>query len=356
MQKYPDLSSWAVILNEFNNVEIARGFFDKIECLQDALATYGWMFLPGKRIDFIRAYLNGQFAAQTQVVYRPDVEKAISPVEGAGHSGFEFRISYEAGSYGKLGWIDLIGCQGERPISRMSTLFHSDPDSIEPTPPSELMYRVVNNRDSRAFKASGLKSFGDFLRPILRHREIDSLQSLLDWGCGCGRLTMHFLSLPGNLRVHGCDIDGEAVEWCRENLAPGLFSTVQPYPPTPYPDKSFDVIVGLSVFTHLTRKAQRAWLSEMRRLIRPGGLFLASVHGEAVTGDQMPERVAELLRKGILDDTRDATLEGVAPKGYYRGVFQTREYTYREWSRYFEVLEYVVRGVGNRQDLVVMRG
>jgi SAM-dependent methyltransferase len=166
---------------------------------------------------------------------------------------------------------------------------------------------------------------------------------------------MHFLALPGGLKVHGCDIDGEAVEWCGQNLDSGEFSVIPPFPPTSYPDSSFDLIIGFSVFTHLTREAQGAWLSEMSRLIAPGGLFLASVHGESVTGDQVPERIQDLMRKGILDDAQDATLNGIAPDGYYRGVYQTHEYTLREYSRYFEVLDYIKRGVGNRQDLVVMR-
>ena len=52
---------------------------------------------------------------------------------------------------------------------------------------------------------------------------------------------------------------------------------------------------------------------------------------------------------------QNPALDGIAPEGYYRGVFQTREYTIQEWSKYFEILEYIERGVANYQDLVVMR-
>lgn len=63
----------------------------------------------------------------------------------------------------------------------------------------------------------------------------------------------------------------------------------------------------------------------------------------------------KLLRNGIIDGTQDSALDGIAPEGYYRGVFQTREYTVRNWSTYFEILEYIERGAANYQDLVVMR-
>ena len=36
-------------------------------------------------------------------------------------------------------------------------------------------------------------------------------------------------------------------------------------------------------------------------------------------------------------------------------TFQSEEYTRREWGKFFEVLEYKVRGIGNHQDAVVLR-
>jgi hypothetical protein len=62
----------------------------------------------------------------------------------------------------------------------------------------------------------------------------------------------------------------------------------------------------------------------------------------------------QFLKDGIYDVLEDGSLEGVAPGGYYRAVFQTKEYTLKEWSRYFEILEYKEGGVGHNQDVVVM--
>lgn len=93
----------------------------------------------------------------------------------------------------------------------------------------------------------------------------------------------------------------------------------------------------------------------MRRIIAPGGLFLASTHGEFAASFAFPTDFADRLGNGTYDEISDSALDGIPPEGYYRSVYQTREYTLQDWSRYFEILEYVERGMGNLQDLVVMR-
>jgi hypothetical protein len=93
----------------------------------------------------------------------------------------------------------------------------------------------------------------------------------------------------------------------------------------------------------------------MRRIIAPGGLFLASTHGEFAASFTFPKASQKIPLDGISDTMTDSKLNGVAPENYYRTVFQTREYTLREFSKYFEILEYIERGVANFQDLIVMR-
>ena len=50
--------------------------------------------------------------------------------------------------------------------------------------------------------------------------------------------------------IHGADIDGDNASWCGQNL--GINTRQIPLsPPTDYPDSWFDLIFGISVFTHL---------------------------------------------------------------------------------------------------------
>ncbi len=254
-------------------------------------------------------------------------------------------------------------------MARLTSIYRTDLGSAISTPPAQLMVRALGNASPEFYRADGLKSFSEFFDAVSRQREFASIRRMLDWGCGCGRVTVHFL-LDGTIpEVSGCDIDGEAIAWCQQHLPVGEFQRIEPYPPTPYPDQSFDLVIAYSVFTHLSRDQQNAWLAEMRRIISPGGLFIASVHGTFATAFAFPPtglgrfvpRLRDrfiphtILRDGIVDTTVDHALDGVAPESYYRGVFQTPEHTIREWSKFFEILEYTEGGVGNFQDLVVMR-
>jgi len=155
--------------------------------------------------------------------------------------------------------------------------------------------------------------------------------------------------------IYGCDIDHESIAWCNKNIRGGYFDVIPPLPPTRYADGLFDLVISNSVFTHLARDVQLKWLEEMRRIIAPGGLFLASVHGEFAAFFNFNGKIGDALRDDINDEALDTNLDGVAPKGYYRGTFQKRAYTERVFGQFFEIVDYVEAGSLNVQDLVVMR-
>ena len=335
------------------------------------------MLLPDRECTSFRIYLNGELAGSAPFVLREDVGRTFPWMSHAARSGFHFRLQGPAARTIEAGRLDVIGVHRRGyPIARLGSAFQTE--TAGPTPPPELMKRVANTDDPRFFAIGGRKTYGEIIDAIHRHRELRSARRVLDWGCGCGRVTVHLLADPGVPEVFGCDIDPEAVAWCNRHLRAGAFSRIEPWPPTPYPDATFDVVIAHSVFTHLARDVQKAWLAEMRRIIVPGGLLLASTHGEFAArftspnpfGDpESPRRLVKNLKTMlarfrsaagrppdmIRDGTSDPALNGITPDGYYQSVFQTRAYTIREWSKYFDILEYVERGMGNFQDLVVMR-
>ena len=156
--------------------------------------------------------------------------------------------------------------------------------------------------------------------------------------------------------IYGCDIDSEAVEWCQENLGPAEFSVAPLYPPTSYPDDKFDLVIAHSVFTHLAQENQFRWLQEIQRILSPGGLFLATVLGKFATMIKFPgNKSKEILQTAIHDEIICEHADGVCPEDYYRYVYQTKAYTIREYSKYFDVLEYIEKGAAGRQDLIVMK-
>lgn len=110
------------------------------------------------------------------------------------------------------------------------------------------------------------------------------------------------------------------------------------------------------MFTHLTWEMQEAWLGELRRLLARGGKALVSTLGSFAanmrsTDEPMCERLAAA---GFDDQIPDATLDGVAPEGYYRGTWQTIDWTRKKWSKSMTVLEVEEAGYENYQDLWVL--
>jgi SAM-dependent methyltransferase len=135
-------------------------------------------------------------------------------------------------------------------------------------PPARLRVAVDGSGDPDWFLRSGATA-AEIIRSLLPLEG-----DVLDFGCGCGRVARH---LGG---VNGCDYDSRMVEWCAENL-PGEFRVNPLAPPTSYDSESFDAIYAISVLTHLPEDLAGGWLEEWRRILRPGGKLLVTVHGDA---------------------------------------------------------------------------
>src|SRR5947208_3227397 len=87
---------------------------------------------------------------------------------------------------------------------------------------------------------------------LARHGlRIDELDALLDFGCGCGRVTRNWAHLDGPA-VAGSDHDEAAVQWCRRSLPFARFEVNGLGPPLAFADERFELVYGLSGFTHLT--------------------------------------------------------------------------------------------------------
>jgi SAM-dependent methyltransferase len=122
----------------------------------------------------------------------------------------------------------------------------------------------------------------------------EQYRSVLDFGCGCGRIARQLIQQdPRPERYVGLDLHAGMVAWCRENLAPyapgfefhhhdvfyGGFNPGDGKPlhaALPYPDRSFSLIIAISVFTHLTQVQTEAYLTELTRVLEPGGMLLTT--------------------------------------------------------------------------------
>ncbi len=313
------------------------------------------MCLPSWEPEEFELCVDGSSRALLPVKKREDV--AVSyPRLGVLKCGFEARVPVSG--LGVTDWvqIEVFGRQDRVRRGRMELVFCDGWATAMPSPPKALMTRVANIGESARFALSGMKSYGELLDELNRHVAVESVDRLLDFGCGCGRLLYYLVNCSGILGVSGCDIDAEAIEWVRSRIS-GVHVSVTPHlPPTSYDDSAFEVILASSVFSHLSREAQLVWLKELRRILKPDGVLIASIHGEfAASASLAPNNQSALSEKGILDASLDASLDGIAPAGYYRSTFQTESYTRSEWGRFLRVVAIRERGMHNWQDLVVLR-
>jgi 2-polyprenyl-3-methyl-5-hydroxy-6-metoxy-1,4-benzoquinol methylase len=97
-------------------------------------------------------------------------------------------------------------------------------------------------------------------------------ESVLDVGCGEGRFTSE-LAVAG-VRVVGIDVAEEPLRRARA-AHPGVdVQLVDAFEPWPLADASFDAVWAGEVIEHVADTA--GWLSEVRRVLRPGGRLLVS--------------------------------------------------------------------------------
>jgi SAM-dependent methyltransferase len=148
-----------------------------------------------------------------------------------------------------------------------------------PVPPSHLIVRVAGTPDAAWFLESG-RLAADSIRDAIGRAgtRVEELGSILDFGCGCGRVIRNWAQLDAE--IAGSDLSGDAVNWCRDNLRFAHFETNGLSPPLAFGDASFDLAYALSVFTHLPEAIQYEWVDELHRVTRPDAYVLLTTHGD----------------------------------------------------------------------------
>jgi len=107
---------------------------------------------------------------------------------------------------------------------------------------------------------------------------LKSFSSILDFGCGPGRLSERLCWLTPNAQLYGCDVDALAVEEAQHSCPRGEFHANNGMPPLKFEDGKFDLIWCWGVFTNISEASHKAWLKELARVLRPGGVLLSTTH------------------------------------------------------------------------------
>ena len=228
-------------------------------------------------------------------------------------------------------------------------------------PGDELSARVTGNTNRDWFFESGNRSVADIEAVLaIARRELSSFTSILDFGCGCGRILLWLIDVAKTASIHGVDIDAQAVQWAQHHIP---FATIQqnrPEPPLDYEDGFFDLVYNHSVFSHIDEDLQDQWLSELRRVTRPGGWLVLSVHGEHAFAEferraQDPNGTIRrrLQNYGMAYLREDGFTGGPFPD-FYHTSFHAPWYIFEHWSRWFRIRGYIPRGSLGYQDFVLL--
>jgi trans-aconitate methyltransferase len=179
--------------------------------------------------------------------------------------------------------------------------------------------------------------------------------SICDWGCGCGRLIQAIHHLAPTANLTGIDIDRDNIDWCQRNLEYAQFLNVPLFPPTTFADGQFDLLFGISVFTHLTREAFEAWRDELHRIVRPGGVILVTVNRGASLVRLGNEALMQRTIESGFDDTgQDPALKDkIEDSTYYRGTYLMTGELKRILGARFRIRDIIPQASASSQDLVV---
>jgi SAM-dependent methyltransferase len=263
-------------------------------------------------------------------------------------------------------WLCTEGCKTIPPLKAL----------LPGMPPDDVQLLFTGDKGvpvlREAFSAYTL--FRDLYESHVGH--IGDAAAILDFGCGWGRIIRFFLKDVHPSCLFGADPSEEAIDLCRSGNKWCSFELTPIKPPTHFRDDTFDLIYSFSVFSHLSEEAQQLWLMELRRILKPGGLLIATTRGR-----EFIEHCAAIRKRKDLPLLHWGPRSSAAAflnteqslsefdKGEYcfsqlghEGVMSywgetaiPKEYVEDHWGRLFSVLEYVDDRSRCTQNVIVVR-
>ena len=273
-------------------------------------------------------------------------------------------LSWILGPHGFLVWAHCLGLVSDSELRRR----------VSPVPPRELR-GITAAADESEFLWSGLIDLRHFfeLHDRFGRNPDDRKLRVLDFACGCGRLSRYLAMHPG-VEVFGADVNPDLVAWCQTNLPAVQTVLNRVAPPMAFRSDYFDLVFALSVFSHLPERRGAAWLAEVARVMAPGALLIATTHGMP-TLRTIRNSPAHRAMFTMNEADVDAMLERLPAEGFvyrrygekslraakagheYGNAFIHPAYISRTWNTdLLELIEHIPGGLrGGWQDCVLLR-
>ena len=242
--------------------------------------------------------------------------------------------------------------------------------ALPAVPPFEFQRRFNVATDSVSNLAIGHQAYRaivDALRDL--ERPLGSESRILDFGCGWGRVARFFLHDVRGENLFGIDIYPPAIESCRQSFTSGTFRVNDRRPPSGFEADAFDLVYAVSVFSHLPEPLHLCWLEEIARVLRPGGVLVATTldrsfiersvqvrqSGKAVLTWEKAAAVSFDDPQRALDafDAGDYVFSPMPAEGYGLAVIPD-SYVRRHWTRWLNYERFVDDRRLFRQVVIVM--
>jgi SAM-dependent methyltransferase len=261
-------------------------------------------------------------------------------------------------------WVQSIGVAKEPVLAA----------HVPPLPPVELR-QITAAMETEIFLWTGFVDLGRLLELFEQHHRLPDSASrhVLDFGCGCGRMTRFFPQSQDRWIGYGSDINPDHVDWCRDHLPAVTTFLNGGVPPITTADASMDFVYCLSVFSHLPDDQARDWFSELARVIRPGGILLITTHGTGaletiagsaihqemfvLTADRAREISGQLNEVGyLLEPYQQNVVDLAKTADGYGNCFVNERHIRDAWAEpFFDLCSYLPTGLRGWQDISVMR-
>jgi SAM-dependent methyltransferase len=177
---------------------------------------------------------------------------------------------------------------------------------------------------------------------------------VLDFGMGWGRMLRFWLKDVDSKNLWGVDVDPAMVELCQSLYNCCNFTVVSANPPSQFEANKYSIIYAFSVFSHLSEDTARQWVAEFSRILRPGGIVVATTESrrfikfcESQRGKRQESQWLAGLAKCFLDT--DNSLRrydkgqflhsatgggGVRDASFYGESLFSSKYIIDNWSKY----------------------
>jgi SAM-dependent methyltransferase len=189
---------------------------------------------------------------------------------------------------GLLPVIEQVNFYRQKFIHSKSNRLFREKNSGVVLPPDFYLYETFNlNYDK--FYTNG-KPTAEWLVNLIREFKEFKNISILDWGCGTGRVIRHLPSvIATSNRIFGTDYNPKYVKWCSENLNGIQFKLNDLIPPLDFESSTMDVIYGISIFTHLSEDLHFSWMKELTRVLKNKGVLFLTTHGDVHRFKLLPQ-------------------------------------------------------------------